>query len=113
MKKRIRFYKEEDNRWYAFLPEWPGDKADLEMVGGADVLLDILAQGETSIDVTFSLDPFDNCSSLKLVEIHEEPGSGATYMLKYYKGIPFDLSVWLCNVTTFVFGMFPNTIYFS
>jgi hypothetical protein len=28
----LNFVKEEDNRWYIDLPNWEGDKADLEMV---------------------------------------------------------------------------------
>ena len=40
--KNLKFKKEEDNKWYIDLTEWTGDKADLEMVAGADILLDIL-----------------------------------------------------------------------
>jgi len=34
--RKLKFYKEADERWYVELPEWEGSKADLEMVAGAD-----------------------------------------------------------------------------
>ena len=43
MTRKFKFYKEEDNRWFVDLPEWEGDKEDLEMVMGADILLEILS----------------------------------------------------------------------
>ena len=36
-----------------------------------------------------------------------------TYTLENYMGIPFSLDMWLCDVTLFVFGKFPETIYFK
>ncbi len=40
--KRLRFYKEEDHRWYVDLHEWNGSKEELEMVMGADIMLDYM-----------------------------------------------------------------------
>jgi hypothetical protein len=39
--KTFKFEKEKDNRWYIILPEWTGEKEELEMVCGADSMLDI------------------------------------------------------------------------
>ena len=44
--RNYKFYKEETGRWYVDLPEWEGEKAELEMVLGADTFLEILSQGE-------------------------------------------------------------------
>ena len=41
---RLEFEKEEDGKWYAVIPEWPYDHEELEMVDGADDLLDCLTQ---------------------------------------------------------------------
>lgn len=32
-------------------------------------------------------------------------------MLESYKGIQINLEMWLCDVTKFVFGDFPKSIY--
>ena len=58
--KRLRLYKEEDNRWYVDLPDWTGSKSDLEMVAGADAMLDYFAEGENSIWLYISDEYFAN-----------------------------------------------------
>ena len=40
-KNAYRFNKE-DGKWYIDLPDWTGTKGELQMVGGADTLLDVL-----------------------------------------------------------------------
>ncbi len=60
--RRFRFYKDELNRWYVDLPEWEGDQAELEMVCGADTMLDILAQGDGEVRLTLSLEPIETFS---------------------------------------------------
>jgi hypothetical protein len=42
-----------------------------------------------------------------------EIGEGAWYILNQYLGIDFNLKMWLCDVTKFVFGNFPKKIYFK
>ena len=39
---QLAFVKEKSGRWYIDLPEWEGAHANLEMVAGADLLLDHL-----------------------------------------------------------------------
>lgn len=38
----LTFEKWEDGRWFVVMPEYDGDQEDLEMVDGADDLLDFL-----------------------------------------------------------------------
>ena len=38
---------------------------------------------------------------------------GAWYTLERYANVEFDLSMWLCDVTKYVFGDFPKQIYFK
>jgi hypothetical protein len=112
--RTFRFYKEVGIRWYVDLPEWEGSKDDLEMIAGADLFLEILAQGEGEVHVTMTVDDFPGSSRLVLTELGRlegwEMGEGAWYKVEEYFGL--DLSLWLCDVTTFVFGDFPKTIYF-
>jgi len=103
MEARIfRFYKEEDNRWYIDLPEWEGSKEDLEMVLGADVLLFNLANEQDEVYVEFGSKPFDNCHTLT----HTDEG--------YYDNDAWHgpSTIWLCHVTKFVFGDYPDKIYY-
>ena len=44
----ISFTKEKDNRWYVDFPEWPLSHDNLEMVAGADDLLDLLNNKKTN-----------------------------------------------------------------
>lgn len=114
--RTYRFYKDEYG-WFVDLPEWEGDVWDLQMVMGADVFLDLLSQGETEVFVTLSEKEFEGCEVLEMTHLGRlegpEYGSGAWYILEEYAGLRFDLSMWLCDVTKFVFGDFPTKIYFK
>ncbi len=104
--KHFKFSKEHDNRWYIVLPEWTGDKADLEMVCGADLMLDIVAQGELEVELSISEKPFET-HTLELHFIREE-NDGAWYNLKSEF---HNFEVWLCFVTKFIYGKMPQTLY--
>jgi hypothetical protein len=116
MTKNIRFYKNDDE-WFADIPEWDGDIWELQMVAGADTFLDIAAQGESEIYLTMSTEIFDECEVLHFQKMGRlegfEMGSGSWYLLQEYQGIDYNLPMWLCDVTKFVFGEFPNKIYFK
>lgn len=110
-----RFYKDELG-WFIDIPEWKGERWDLQMVSGADTFLDILSQGENEIYVTLSDKRFDGCEVLEFEYYGRleawELGEGAWYRLMSYKGVSYDLSMWLCDVTKYVFGDLPDRIYF-
>lgn len=106
------FEKDPDQRWYIVLPEWTGNRADLEMVQGADKMLDIAAEGENRVQLTLSTKPFDNADELTWIEDFKDPEiGGAVYNMPKWKGVDYNLKMWLCDVTKFVFGDFPKTIY--
>jgi hypothetical protein len=111
--KTLKFNKEPDNRWYVDLPEWEGPKADLEMVSGADTMLDIIAQGEGTATLYMDTTYHDGFETLELNRPAIELGNGAYYTMGKYQGIDFDLEMWLCDVTKFVFDEFPTKIYFA
>lgn len=109
----IDFEKDPDGRWYAVLPSWDGDREELEMVCGADKLLDLLVQGEFDY---YSFDmysaPIDDCSFI-LNKLEDTPEvGGATYWFSgEIHGIKYEFDLWLCDVTRFVFGELPDKIY--
>ena len=116
MRRLFKFYKDETG-WFVDLPEWEGSKAELEMVAGADTFLDILAQGETEVYVTLSDHEFEDCNRLDFLYPgrleHWELGEGSWYRMHKHMDITYDLNMWLCDVTKFVFGDFPKPIYFK
>lgn len=109
----IDFERDSDGRWYAVLPSWLGDREELEMVCGADKLLDLFTQGEKDyFSLLMSSVPFvDYSFVLNKIEDTPEVG-GATYWFddKIY-GIDYKFDLWLCDVTRFVFGELPDKIY--
>lgn len=108
--KDYRFYKEGLN-WYVDLPEWTGSKSDLIMIGGADTMLDILSNNGTEVITTISEEEFEGASKLEYQKLADDIGEGAYYLLASHGGVERNLSVFLCDVTLFVFGKFPQTIY--
>ncbi len=109
--REFRFYKEEVGRWYVDLPEWTGPKASLEMVDGADSMLEYMAEGEAEVRAILSLKKVQCAYQLQLIRETPEIGEGAQYLLEEYLGITINLKVWLCDVTKFVFGSFPKDIW--
>jgi len=122
--KELRFYKEKTNEWYADIPDWTGLKAQLQMIDGADTLLDLMAEGKDEVTVEFSETEFDGAETLHLVNVNngikfmninllKNMDFGADYLILTYKGQIIDHNVWICNVTKYVFGHFPLVIYFK
>jgi hypothetical protein len=103
-----RFYKEKDGNWYIDLPEWSGHKADLQMVAGADILLNRLSKDTNEVTLRFSQDWFPGSRSLYLVKQRDEKGEGGADYI--FEGT---LNVWLCSVTLFVLGEYPPVIFFK
>ena len=108
--RKFRFYKESTNQWYVDLPEWPGEKANLEMVSGADTMLDCLAQGDGEIYLILSTEFTFGALCLEFIRETPEIGEGAQYLFIDHFNT-FD--VWLCDVTKFVFGKFPKNIWIT
>jgi hypothetical protein len=104
----LSFEKESSDKWYVVLPEWDGSKDDLEMVLGADTLLDIIAQGDNRIEVGFSTERFEGAKYI--LEAKEKNCGGMTYDMH---SDLHNFEVWLCYVTKFVFGSFPTKLYIA
>jgi len=113
--KQYKFYKKTDQwfdeRWYIDLPDWTGDQSDLEMIMGADAMLDIMSEGNKEIFAYISDAHFDGADELEFIRMADDIGSGAYYIMKKYKGIEFNIEMWLCDVVLFVFKRFPEKIY--
>ena len=105
----LTFEKWEDGRWFVVLPDYDGDQEDLEMIDGADKLLDTLTTDGLYVTLNVSLDnPNNDMYILRLVK-HDE--TGATYEVVNHGRFRDD--VWLCNVVHYLFGEHPEIIYFE
>lgn len=107
----LRFYKEKNKYWYADIPSWTGKKSALQMVSGADTLLDMIGDGRDEVYLHFSEDRIDGGEILFFKK--KSWFNGATYGLEFYKGNRKKMKVWLCDVTLHVLGKFPKAIYFK
>lgn len=109
--KELKFYKAPAGTWWLDSPEYilqGGDPRELQMVAGADDLLDILSEdgGEVKLQVveqkTKGFNELKRCDEIPTI-------SG-----KYYFDDSTDLLLWLCPVTMWVFGgIYPETIYYK
>lgn len=106
-----KFYKDPDNRWYVDLPDWTGTKADLEMVAGADTMLDYLSENTNEVTLSISLDPIDGYDLIKLKELASDIGSGAYYTFTSFRGVDINVEMWLCPVLEFVFSCYPDEMW--
>lgn len=97
------------NRWYAQLDNWDGDFEELEMVLGADDMLDRLSNGNDYVKCNIFADYVPGNYNVHLTK-YDEDDSGAYYTQNVYPEIE---SVFICNVTKFVLGYFPNDIYLT
>ena len=112
--KRLKFVKDTPGiRWYIDLPWWEGSRAELEMVDGADTMLNILSEGNSEVVLYVSENEFEGSDKVEMIRLATEYGNGAFYKLDNYKGKQLNLEMWLCDVTKFVFGDFPNKFFIS
>lgn len=119
---QMTFVKEDEN-WYVDFPEYPGAKANLQMVLGADKLLDdILIQqnGSDKVTIEISTKPFPVVERYKLVLADPEDlpecydiEYGRWYMVNYHAGQEHMDLIWLCPVMVYTFGHYPETIFIN
>lgn len=110
---KYRFYKNEAE-WYVDLPEYlenGGSIGNLEMVEGADTMLDLVADGKNEIFLHIGTDAFKDSDVLTLLEICDPLKDGGYYLMKEFEGKEVNIKMWLCGVVEFVFGDIPKEIF--
>ena len=126
---QVLAFAKEAGIWYADLPEFLeaglGTRANLMMVDGADTFLDHLAQGKSRITLQISTQPSPGWQARMhkirkglnkpLLQIlgHAPVDYGAYYKVTQLNNQPYDHQLWLCPVTEYVFGNYPDQIYAS
>ena len=102
----LGFEKDRWGGWYAIIPSWPGPRAALAMVDGADTFLDLLSEGQNHVVLELSIDARDGWNVLAYLKAHPY-GDGADYL-----DVQHQHRMWLCGVTEFVFGHMPPRIWY-
>lgn len=103
-----RFIRE-GSGWYIDLPaylEQGGSKGDLQMVAGADTMLDIIAGRDSEVNLQIDTQPFDGADELILTERCDPILGGGYYYMHSFEGKEVSKNTWLCEVTSFVFMIF-------
>jgi hypothetical protein len=114
MTKIFRFYRDANNEWFIDIPEWTGSKAELEMVQGADSMLDIVSENTNECFLKISDQSFDGAEVLILEHARiQNHGGGGDYILENYQSETINQKMWLCEVTRHVFNGLPKHIYFK
>ncbi|MDB5197859.1 MAG: hypothetical protein JWP88_2230 [Flaviaesturariibacter sp.] len=111
--KTYQFIRTE-REWYIDLPQYieqGGSKGDLQMVEGADKMLDMMAADSDKVTLTIATEPFDGADALILTEKCDPYIGGGYYLMRQYEGIAVNRTMWLCQVTEFVFGDIPPEIF--
>ena len=124
--KTLGFIKDNDI-WYADLPQFLehglGTRENLMMVDGADTFLDILSNHSKQVTLRIAPEAFKGYqTSMKkfrkglnkpLLDLvgHAPVDYGAYYQVHEMHNQPYDHQLWLCPVTEYVFGNYPDTIY--
>ena len=108
-----RFIKE-GRDWYIDLPEYleqGGSKGDLQMVEGADKMLDMIAKKTDTVYLLIDEKQFHNADMLYLIERCDPYIGGGYYLLPVFEENEVNQKMWLCAVIEFVFGRVPEKIF--
>ena len=118
--KQYRFYKkicpiEGMYTWWIDIPKFPFDDQWLQMVAGADILLDEISNGKNEVILEISSSPIS--WDYKLTRV-KRLGllKGALYeSFPEIKSPSFDNKniLWLCPATLWVFWRYPKGIWFK
>jgi hypothetical protein len=111
--KKYRFSKT-GGEWYMDLPEYikqGGNVGNLQMVEGADKMLDEIAGSADRVVLSLSKENFDGADVLILKEKADPIKGGGYYFLAELEGKVLNQTMWLCDVTEFVLGDIPPEIY--
>ena len=98
-----------DDKWYFRYPQYPGPHCDLEMVSGAESLLNQLADGMRIVQMKLSLehDPLASMVLHKIEETQDEQGANYQWIDPHHTAH----IIWLCGVMHHVFQGYPETLY--
>jgi hypothetical protein len=110
----ISRFVREGSEWYIDLPGYVGvlgSKADLQMVSGADTMLDRIAGKNSEVTLQMETYPFAGSDEVSLLRRCDPSVGGGEYILHTFEKKTFNQEMWLCGVTEVVFGYLPDSIF--
>ena len=108
----LTFIQDPNKRWYIDMP-WYGNRANLEMVAGADDLLSFLdteRKHSVTIHVVLSKNPLKVEGHTELRQLDKSLSGGSHYDATDFIGFRMR-HIWICPVTLCVLGCYPKYIY--
>lgn len=108
----LTFVQDPDGRWYIDMP-WSGNRANLEMVAGADDLLTFLdteRKHKVTIHVVPSEEELFIDDHTELCQIDKSLTGGSHYDATDFDGFRMR-RIWICPVTLCVLGCYPKYLY--
>lgn len=116
----LSFDKDECGQWFYRFKHWGFDHANLLMVSGADKLCESLSNGSNSVTVGIIASKHPIIAPAGYYEyVGEDMSKMKTFTDKYFYGRNYSSrqpignldKFWICPVTLFVLGRYPNYIY--
>lgn len=101
-------FVKKDNCW--FVVSGSANKLS-ELPEGARAVLNSVAGGRNAIRLKMDTEYFEGADSLTLLELCDGPRGGAYYMMQTCNGKNLFRKMWVCDLTLFVFGDMPESIY--
>jgi len=89
-----------------------GDPAFLELVGGMNDLLELVAKDSSAVKLFADLEPFEDAEEMVLIE-SSGGDSGGYYRLQSLKGQVVELEFWANELIYYYFNQLPPKIYAS
>lgn len=108
----LTFVQDPDDRWYIDMP-WSGNRANLEMVAGADDLLtyfDTEKKHKVVLHVVPSEKQLTVENHTELRQIDKSTFGGSHYDTTDFEGFRMK-KIWICPVTLCVLGCYPKYLY--
>ncbi|WP_207493246.1 DUF6717 family protein [Aridibaculum aurantiacum] len=107
------FFKQ-NGGWHATVPtpEKKGNRqAYLDMVDGADTMLNIMSDGKDKVTLAFNTEPFEDAEEIELVSSCKPFLDGGYYLMREHDGKQINAEMWICDVSRLAFGAVPEKIY--
>jgi len=105
----LNFVKEADGKWYIDLPDWPFDHHNLMMVAGADDLCEAFSYDGKHAKVEVIVE--HQGKGVEAVRKDYSITGGAFYKCEVNALKDRNYKFWLCPVTLFVLGKYPEYMY--
>jgi hypothetical protein len=102
-------------RWHLDAPEYlekGGDPDALERIGAFHDLLELAAEGASSVVFLMDTHPFEGADQC---ELSGSSGgyTGGYYRVRQFRGQPLDMEVWFNTMIYYENPVLPQTIYFK